>query len=602
MRSALDRNDRGLAVEVALSSGEIEFGTLAASPCSARISSPEDRRLLEAAASQIAVYLERARLDAEIAAARLDAERSQARAALFSSVTHDLRTPLASIKTSVTSLLQVEVRFDPAQAGSCCRRSSRRPTGSTGWWATSSGSRRALRRLATGEGAHGARRGRRVRPPPPRADARRGPSGRSSVTPRTSPDPVLIDQACRTCSRTRSVSRPAREVTVSVAPWRSGVQVRVADQGPGSRRRIASACSTRSRNSGRVPRTRRAAAVSAAISRATCWRTAAGSDRGHPGGGTAVVFELPARAARSPRKRRPGWQVLDARARRRRRAADPTRDADQPGGARLRGAHRRHGGGGRGRGGGGRSRARPARSRSPDLDGTEVIRRVRSFSEVPIIVLSVRDRQVDKVAALYGADDYVTKPFGVEEVLARLRAAPAVARRANRLPLLRSARSRSTSVADSFRSGRSPSISRRPSTRCSRRSSRTRGSCSPTSGSSARWGPGTRRRAITSACTFARSAASSGTRRRHPRLILTEPGVGYRWIAGTDRGRPVVASPFDVDHDHAVGPQALLGRAFTSHQLEHTPLPKTLALPVFASTRSRRSRTRRARSSSSSRS
>src|SRR5215204_3768268 len=60
----------------------------------------------------------------------------------------------------------------------------------------------------------------------------------------------------------------------------------------------------------------------------------------------------------------------------------------------------------------------------PDLDGTEVIRRVRSFSDIPIIVLSVRDRQADKVAALdAGADDYVTKPFGVDEVLARLRAA-----------------------------------------------------------------------------------------------------------------------------------------------------------------------------------
>lgn len=60
----------------------------------------------------------------------------------------------------------------------------------------------------------------------------------------------------------------------------------------------------------------------------------------------------------------------------------------------------------------------------PDLDGTEVIRRLRSFSEVPVIVLSVRDRQADKVAALdVGADDYVTKPFGMEELLARLRAA-----------------------------------------------------------------------------------------------------------------------------------------------------------------------------------
>ncbi len=59
----------------------------------------------------------------------------------------------------------------------------------------------------------------------------------------------------------------------------------------------------------------------------------------------------------------------------------------------------------------------------PDMDGTEVIRRIRGFSETPIIVLSVRDQQADKVAALdVGADDYVTKPFGMEELLARLRA------------------------------------------------------------------------------------------------------------------------------------------------------------------------------------
>jgi len=59
----------------------------------------------------------------------------------------------------------------------------------------------------------------------------------------------------------------------------------------------------------------------------------------------------------------------------------------------------------------------------PDLDGTDVIRRMRAFSRVPVIVLSVRDQQADKVAALdAGADDYVTKPFGMEEVLARLRA------------------------------------------------------------------------------------------------------------------------------------------------------------------------------------
>jgi two-component system KDP operon response regulator KdpE len=60
----------------------------------------------------------------------------------------------------------------------------------------------------------------------------------------------------------------------------------------------------------------------------------------------------------------------------------------------------------------------------PDLDGTEVIRRIRTFSEVPVIVLSVREGQPDKVAALdVGADDYVTKPFAMGELLARARAA-----------------------------------------------------------------------------------------------------------------------------------------------------------------------------------
>lgn len=60
----------------------------------------------------------------------------------------------------------------------------------------------------------------------------------------------------------------------------------------------------------------------------------------------------------------------------------------------------------------------------PDLDGVDVLRRLREWSAVPVIVLSVRDAERDKVAALdAGADDYVTKPFSVAELLARLRVA-----------------------------------------------------------------------------------------------------------------------------------------------------------------------------------
>jgi len=58
----------------------------------------------------------------------------------------------------------------------------------------------------------------------------------------------------------------------------------------------------------------------------------------------------------------------------------------------------------------------------PDIEGTEVCRRIRGTSSVPIIILSARGSENDKVAALdLGADDYVTKPFGPEELLARIR-------------------------------------------------------------------------------------------------------------------------------------------------------------------------------------
>jgi len=60
----------------------------------------------------------------------------------------------------------------------------------------------------------------------------------------------------------------------------------------------------------------------------------------------------------------------------------------------------------------------------PDLDGVEVIKRIRSWSQMPIIVISARSEDGDKVAALdAGADDYLTKPFSVTELLARLRVA-----------------------------------------------------------------------------------------------------------------------------------------------------------------------------------
>lgn len=76
----------------------------------------------------------------------------------------------------------------------------------------------------------------------------------------------------------------------------------------------------------------------------------------------------------------------------------------------------------------------------PDIDGVEVIRRIRSWSNVPIIVISARSEDSDKIEALdTGADDYLTKPFSVEELLARLRVTQ------RRLALLQP-----SSISDSF--------------------------------------------------------------------------------------------------------------------------------------------------------
>ena len=62
----------------------------------------------------------------------------------------------------------------------------------------------------------------------------------------------------------------------------------------------------------------------------------------------------------------------------------------------------------------------------PDMDGLDILRSLRSWSSLPVVVVSARSHERDKVAALdLGADDYLTKPFGTDELLARVRTAPA---------------------------------------------------------------------------------------------------------------------------------------------------------------------------------
>jgi two-component system sensor histidine kinase KdpD len=288
--------------ELPITSGDHAFGTLTAATAGREGLSSEDRRLLQAAGSQIAADLERARLDAEIVAARLDAETSQARAALFSSVTHDLRTPLTSIKTAVTSLLQVDVRVDQAQARELLQtvleetdRLNRLVGNILGLALVRSGSlapmkvpsavdeivESVLHRL---EPALGSVRVRTI----------------LRDVPEIPVDPVLIDQVVsNVLENAVRFSPPNGEVTISVVPWRSAVQVRVTDQGPG----IAPADRERvfepfTQLGAARPDASGGSGLGLAISRAIV--LAHGGRiwiEGAPGGGAAVVFELPGRDA-----------------------------------------------------------------------------------------------------------------------------------------------------------------------------------------------------------------------------------------------------------------------------------------------------------------
>jgi two-component system, OmpR family, KDP operon response regulator KdpE len=170
----------------------------------------------------------------------------------------------------------------------------------------------------------------------------------------------------------------------------------------------------------------------------------------------------------------------------------------------------------------------------PDLDGTDVIRRVRSFSEVPIIVLSVRDRQADKVAALdAGADDYVTKPFGVEEVLARLRAALRRSQAGEPSPpVLRFGELEVDLGRRLVTVGGSPVHLTKTEYALLEAFVTNPGKLLTHQWLLRKvWGPG-----YTQESHYLRVYVRSlrrklGDQASAPRLILTEPGVGYRWIA-----------------------------------------------------------------------
>jgi two-component system sensor histidine kinase KdpD len=253
--------------------------------------------LMKTLAAQTALAIERAALDGEVRAARLEADASALRAALFSSVTHDLRTPLASIKASASGLLAEGAHYSDEE-------------------------RREVLRTVVEEADHlnlilgnlldlaRVRAGALVPSKQPMLveevigsvlqRMRRSLEAvvvRTTIRPELPPvdaDPVQLGQALSNIIENAIRFSPrGSEIHITAARWRSAVQVRVTDQGPGipppDRDRVFEEFYRRDAGGGRG-----GTGLGLAIARAvlvahggTIWASAA------PGGGTAISFELP---------------------------------------------------------------------------------------------------------------------------------------------------------------------------------------------------------------------------------------------------------------------------------------------------------------------
>jgi two-component system sensor histidine kinase KdpD len=278
--------------------GTVAFGTVRVErPAGRRAFTPEEQLLLEAAAKQAAAALDRARLDARARMAQLDAETNQLRAAMFSSVTHDLRTPLASIKAGVTSLLDPNVEYDPSQE----RELLTTILEETDRLNRLVGNILDLARIRAGALV------------PSRNDASLDEIAEAVVTrmrprldqvtvdlklrddlPDVPVDGVQMDQVLTNLLENAARFSPiGGAIGVSVAPFRDRVQVRVTDQGPGipteDRERVFEAFYRGVRNP-ETPGSGLGLAIANAIVTAHGGRIWV---EGAPGGGAAVIFEIP---------------------------------------------------------------------------------------------------------------------------------------------------------------------------------------------------------------------------------------------------------------------------------------------------------------------
>jgi two-component system sensor histidine kinase KdpD len=294
------------AAVVPIELGVRRLGELVAVRPAALPLTDDDERLLSAFAGQLALATDRARNEADARTARLDAEASKARAALFSSVTHDLRTPLSSIKASVTALIDSADALGPVQRHDLMRtileeadRLNRLV-----------GNLLDLARVRAGALTPALERS-GVEDVVEAVVARLRPllapfSVRLQIRPNLPEawiDPVQIDQVLtNVLENAARFSTPGSEIRVAVAAFQDAIEVTVADRGPGippdEREWVFEPFHARDAGTGRGG-TGLGLAIARAVVQAHRGRMWI---EGNPGGGTSMIIRLPAAGPR-PRAR-----------------------------------------------------------------------------------------------------------------------------------------------------------------------------------------------------------------------------------------------------------------------------------------------------------
>ena len=508
-------------------------------------SPPSSATLVSALARLIAAPLERAQLAAEAERARVAAESERLRSTLLSSVSHDLRTPLAAITGAASALLE-----EPPPAAAVAReltstvldeaeRLNRLVGNLLDMTRLESGTLEPRREwhsleelvgsaLARVERQAGARRHRGARRPRPAARRRRRRAGRAGA---------------RQPARERAAPRRARAGSRSSArregEQRRGRGVRRGPRLPGATRRSASSTSSTARPAGRAP-------GSASRSRARSSPPTGARSRPRCGSPAARASASSCRSGAAPSRPAPGGVRVSAETRGDGRDASRWCSSSRTSRSSCASCARRcrRTASAWSRPATGERALVEAQTRAPDLvlldlglpdlDGVEVVRRIRAWSAVPIVVVSARGQETDKVEALdAGADDYLTKPFGTGELLARMRVAlrHALARRRAR----ESRWSRRAACAIDLGARASCTAAAR---RCASRGPST--ACSPSSPQHAGkvlthrhllrevWGPGAASETHYLRVYMAQLRHKLEDDPARPRHLLTETGVGYR--------------------------------------------------------------------------